>query len=44
VSAEEFALEPKLRESVLAGFDAKGFPVLHREPLRQAENNHESSW
>ena len=42
--AEEFALEPQLRESVLAGLDDKGFPVLRREPLAQAENNHLSSW
>jgi hypothetical protein len=42
--AEEFALEPVLRDEVLAGLDAKGFPMLHREPLGQAENNHLSSW
>jgi hypothetical protein len=42
--SEVFALEPVLREEVLAGLDAKGFPVLHREPLGQAENNHLSSW
>jgi hypothetical protein len=29
---------------VLAGLDANGFPVLHREPLAQAENNYLSSW
>jgi hypothetical protein len=33
-----------LRDSVLAGLDAKGFPLLHREPLGHAENNHLSSW
>jgi hypothetical protein len=42
--AEEFALEPVLQEDVLAGLDGKGFPVLHRVPLGQAENNHLSSW
>jgi hypothetical protein len=40
----EFALEPVLQEDVLTGLDAKGFPVLHREPLGQAENNHFNSW
>jgi hypothetical protein len=41
---EEFALEPVLRDEVLAGFDGQGFPQLRREPLGQAENNYLSSW
>jgi hypothetical protein len=41
---EEFALEPVLHEGVLACLDDRGFPVLHREPLGQAGNNHLSSW
>jgi site-specific DNA recombinase len=41
---EQFALEPVLRDQVLAGFDGRGFPQLRREPLGQAGNNHLSSW
>ena len=41
---ERFALEPVLRDEVLAGFDGRGFPRLRREPLAQAGNNHLSSW
>jgi hypothetical protein len=35
---EAFALEPVLRDEVLAGFDGRGFPQLRREPLQQAES------
>ena len=35
--AEKFAIEPVLREDALEGLDARGFPLLRREPLGQAE-------